>query len=43
MMVSSNTVTTNTKTGKKRGRPTAMETIARKNHKIDKYMQPARA
>ena len=43
MLVTSNPVTTYTKTGIKRGRPTAKEIIARNNHTIDQYMQPARA
>jgi hypothetical protein len=43
MLVTSNPVTTYTKTGIKRGRPTAKEIIARNNHTIDQYMQPKRA
>ena len=43
MLVTSKPVTTFTKAGKKRGRPTAKEIIARNNHTIDQYMQNSRA
>ena len=35
MLVTSNPMTTYTKTGNKRGRPSAMEIVARNNHTID--------